>query len=271
MMPAEGAVRYFFKVTLGRKGMLKVNERWVIPIVFAPRQRPPTYSPLRELALSSPHPPSSLPSSREDPSGWTPPGKYTARETMRAGVFRTKVGEIILEARVPRGKVVRAGGEKVDFEVSVTSSNPEQTGRFPPGAIQVSLVMKTSVTAQRLSAFFFLLFFPSFLQLTFPPFFLLFLFHSPSRLAIAANIIDTPILRASSVRPIGPPGGEAVPYPSAAGAGGIVAAAQQGWKVSYGGSIKLVRLLSLPAFSVLPFLSSLSKKSNNGSDRAAET
>jgi hypothetical protein len=151
-MPAEGAVRYFFKVTLGRKGMLKVNERWVIPIVFAPRQRPPTYSPLRELALSSPHPPSSLPSSREDPSGWTPPGKYTARETMRAGVFRTKVGEIILEARVPRGKVVRAGGEKVEFEVSVTSSNPEQTGRFPPGAIQVSLVMKTSVTAQRLSA-----------------------------------------------------------------------------------------------------------------------
>lgn len=160
LAPAEAACRYYLKVTLGRKGLLKVNERWIIPLVFAPRQRAPTYSPLREAAILSQQ--TRLPSSLADPSGWTAPGKYLVRETMRAGVFRTKVGEITLEGRVPRGKVPRGVGEKVEFEIVIRSSNHEQTGRFPARAIQVALVMRTNVTAQKLSAF------PNLLSLFFP-------------------------------------------------------------------------------------------------------
>lgn len=63
--------RYFLKVTLGRKGLLKSNERLIVPIIYLPRGREPRTSPLRTLALSQGRTP---PGPLEDPSGWA--GKY---------------------------------------------------------------------------------------------------------------------------------------------------------------------------------------------------
>ncbi|GAA6043900.1 hypothetical protein JCM8097_004298 [Rhodosporidiobolus ruineniae] len=190
----EASCRYYLKVTLGRKGLLKMNERWLIPIIFVPRQPPPALSPLRELALRENRRP---PSSREDRNAWTAPGKYVVRESVRKGVWKTRTGWVEVEGRVMRGKVARGAGERVEFEVQITSSNPEATGRFPPSCLTVTLMQRTAVTAQRLT-----------------------------------NSIDQPLLRATSVRPLAPPGGESVPLSSRDGGG-------QGWRVTYGGSIKL--------------------------------
>ncbi|GAA5851726.1 hypothetical protein JCM8547_001186 [Rhodosporidiobolus lusitaniae] len=192
----EGSVRYYLKVTLGRKGMLKVNERWIVPLVFAPRQHAPTYSRVRELALREERP---TPGSREDPEGWSRPGKYLVRESVRKGVWKTKSGWVELEVKVPRAKMPRRAGEKVEFEAQIISSNPEATGRFPPASVQVSLVQRTTITAQRL-----------------------------------VNSVDTPLLRAPTVRAIGSLSGEAVPLSGRDGGG-------TGWKVTYGGAVKLTQ------------------------------
>ncbi|GAA5839118.1 hypothetical protein JCM11251_003681 [Rhodosporidiobolus azoricus] len=187
----EASLRYYLKVTLGRKGLLKMNERWLIPVVFVPRQEPPQFSPRRELALREGRRP---PGSREDPQGWSSPGKFRVRESVRRGVWKTKSGWVELEGRVTKGKVARGVGERVDFEVHITSSNPQATGRFPPSCMSVSLIQRTTVTAQHLT-----------------------------------ESIDTPLLRATSVRPIGQ---ESVPLLPADGGG-------KGLQVSYAGSIKL--------------------------------
>ena len=60
--------RYYVKVTLGRKGLLKVNERFIVPVIYVPRAAEPEMSPLRTLALSEGRP---TPGPREDPRGWS--------------------------------------------------------------------------------------------------------------------------------------------------------------------------------------------------------
>lgn len=119
----EGSCRYYLKVTLGRIGLLKLNERWIVPLVFAPRQLvPASPSPLREIALAESNPP---PSSVDDPEGWTEPGKYVTRTALRksGNLFRSsavKGGWVRLEGRVPRPqRFVKGHGELLEFEVQV--------------------------------------------------------------------------------------------------------------------------------------------------------
>lgn len=123
----EGSCRYYLKVTLGRTGLLKLNERWIIPIVFVPRQLIPySASPLREIALAEGNPP---PSSLDDPEGWTERGKYVARTALRksGSLFKSSAirngGWVRLEGRVPRPqKFVKAYGELLEFEVQVRAA-----------------------------------------------------------------------------------------------------------------------------------------------------
>lgn len=118
----EASCRYYLKVTLGRKGLLKLNERWVVPVVFVPRQAPPVSpSRTRTLALAQGRRP---PSSAGDPEGWTAPGKYVARAGGRAGgLFRSRNTWVEVEGKVPRPqKFVKGQGQVIDFEVQVRLS-----------------------------------------------------------------------------------------------------------------------------------------------------
>ncbi|GAA5864052.1 hypothetical protein JCM1840_000686 [Sporobolomyces johnsonii] len=204
----EGSVRYFLKVTLGRRGLLKLNERWVIPVVFVPRQAPPPISPARELALAEGRRP---PHSAEDEVGWTERGKYKDRRSVKRGLWKGKSASIQIEARTIRGhKVERGEKGEVPFEVQITTSNPSVTGRFPPSTVCVYLVQRTTITAQRLT-----------------------------------NAQDALVARALTMHPIGTPSGEAVAVRGAEGG--------TGWRVEYGGSIKLNQ--SIPSSFRAPNLS----------------
>ncbi|GAA5932192.1 hypothetical protein JCM1841_001223 [Sporobolomyces salmonicolor] len=204
----EGSVRYFVKVTLGRRGLLKLNERWIIPVVFVPRQAPPPISPGRELALAEGRRP---PHSAVDEAGWTERGKYKDRRTVKRGMWKAKSASIQIEGRTIRGhKVERGEKGEVPFEVQITTSNPSVTGRFPPSTVCVYLAQRTTITAQRLT-----------------------------------NAQDVLVARALTMHPIGTPSGEAIAVRGAEG--------RTGWRVEYGGSIKLNQ--SIPSSFRAPNLS----------------
>ncbi|GAA5987477.1 hypothetical protein JCM11641_003842 [Rhodosporidiobolus odoratus] len=168
----EASCRYYLKVTVGRKGLFKLNERFIVPIVFVPRQPAPTYSPLRELAVREGR---RRPTSMEDPEGWTEEGKYVVRENVRRGAWKTKTRWVEVEGKVVKGKVSRGTGEKVEFEVQILSSNPEGTGRFCASSVAVTLVQRVTVSAQQLT-----------------------------------NAVDIPVARATSVHALGSSKGESV-------------------------------------------------------------
>lgn len=131
----EGSCRYYLKVTLGRAGLLKLNERWIIPIVFVPRQPiPVSPSPVRRqhlalLASAASANRVATPDSKHDPEGWTDPGKYVTRTATKKSRFKGTGGNAVagwvrLEGKVPKPqKFVKARGEALEFEVQV---------RFPP-------------------------------------------------------------------------------------------------------------------------------------------
>lgn len=159
----EVSCRYFIKITLGRKGLLKLNERWIIPVVFVPRQITPPISPLRELALSRGGGEERPPHSDTDPSGWTEEGKYRMKRSIKkpGSTWRGKGGgmaDIEIEGKTIRGHKVERGDAGtpggtgvVPFEVRIRTSNVAVTGKFIPSMINVFLVQRTAITAQRLS------------------------------------------------------------------------------------------------------------------------
>ncbi|GAA5931456.1 hypothetical protein JCM3775_006858 [Rhodotorula graminis] len=195
----EASCRYYLKVTLGRRGLLKLNERWVVPVVFVPRQAPPVSpSPQRALALAHGRTP---PSSASDPEGWTDARKYVARAgssaARRGGLFKSgaRGAWVEVEGKVPKPhKFVKGQGQAIDFEVHITSD--ANSGRFPASAVAVSLLQRTVVHAQNL-----------------------------------VNTLDTVVLRAQAVRPIGAPDGLPVRLDN-----GV-----QAWRVTYGGSVTLTQ------------------------------
>ncbi|GAA6064398.1 hypothetical protein JCM10212_007136 [Sporobolomyces blumeae] len=216
----EVSCRYFLKVTLGRKGLLKVNERWIIPVVFVPRQARPPISPSRALALARHE--DRVPHSPVDPVGWTDPGKYKMRRTVKkgpssvVGAWARRAGgsgsngsaEVEIEGKTIRGHKVERGDAgspggtgNVPFEVSVTTTNPSVTGKIKPSMINVFLVQRVAITAQRLT-----------------------------------NAQDVVVARATSMHPIGTASNAAAleGYPVELGSG-----RGTGWRVDFGGSVKL--------------------------------
>ncbi|GAA5932257.1 uncharacterized protein JCM15063_001172 [Sporobolomyces koalae] len=200
----EVSCRYFIKVTLGRKGLLKMNERWIIPVVFVPRQITPIISPLRELALRTAG--TRPPHSDVDPQGWTDSRKYVMKRTIKKPSISSwaRIGsggttEIEIEGRTIRGHKVERGDAgspggtgSVPFEVVVKTNNAAITGKFAPNTINVFLVQRTAITAQRLT-----------------------------------NAQDVVVATASSMHPFGPnPDGEPLNNGS-------------GWKAQYGGNVRL--------------------------------
>ncbi|GAA5987665.1 hypothetical protein JCM10908_007157 [Rhodotorula pacifica] len=169
----EGSCRYYLKVTLGRQGLLKLNERWIVPVVFVPRQfRPVSPSPARELELARLPAASSSSttttsttlnpalSSKQDPQGWTDPGKYVSRTALKSSraVFKSSSGGggaqgwVRLEGRVPKPqRFVKGQGELLEFEVQITCSDAASLARFTPATIAVSLLQRTVVSAQGIS------------------------------------------------------------------------------------------------------------------------
>jgi hypothetical protein len=213
----EVSCRYFIKVTLGRKGLLKFNERWIIPVVFVPRQITPSISRLRELHLTTREEEEGgrIPHSDVDPEGWNESGKYLMKRSIKkpsssnTSFFRSSssssgVAEILIEGKTIRGQKIERGdagtpgGQSllgIPFEVEVSTSRLDITGKLKPKNINVFLVQRTSITAQKLT-----------------------------------NAQDVVVSRATSMHPFGISGGDPEGEPFNNGIG---------WKVKFGGNIKL--------------------------------
>lgn len=118
---------YFLKVTLGRKGLLKSNERWVVPIVYVPRQHDPPLSDQRMLATAAGL---AIPGPLVDPGGWS--GK--------------KVRHV-----VKRGLFARSGGKAAWYEVALLLPMPAKFPRTStvPFALKVSGAGCHSAAARR--------------------------------------------------------------------------------------------------------------------------
>lgn len=61
------STRYFVKVTLRRRGLLKANDRLIVPVMFLPRHKAPVGSVERTAAQREGRP---VPGPTEDPAGW---------------------------------------------------------------------------------------------------------------------------------------------------------------------------------------------------------
>ncbi|KAK4048210.1 hypothetical protein OIV83_004915 [Microbotryomycetes sp. JL201] len=129
--------RYYVKVTLGRKGLLKVNERFVVPIIYVPRHAEPEMSAMRTVAAAQGLP---TPGPDEDPSGWR--GKQGLLSNKRAAWYET-VLLLPTPAIFPRLSVI-------PFAIKITSSDPNVTGRFPTSNVRARLVQRALVCAQGL-------------------------------------------------------------------------------------------------------------------------
>lgn len=139
--------RYMIKVTLGRRGLLKSNERWVVPVVFVPRQNGPGMSDARMLAVAGGR---AMPGPLEDPEGWA--GKKVRHAVKRGNVLRgtRHAGyEVTLLLPAP-AKVPRTAS--VPFSLKLTSTDPEATTRFPKAEVSVFLLQRTHVGAQGLAS-----------------------------------------------------------------------------------------------------------------------
>lgn len=139
--------RYLIKVTLGRRGLLKSNERFVTPVVFVPRQNSPSMGDARMLALAAGRP---MPGPLEDPAGWA--GKRVHHAVKRGNLLRgTKHASYEAALLLPfPPKFTRTG--TVPFSLRLTSTDPDTTTRFPKADVSVFLLQRTHIGAQGLAA-----------------------------------------------------------------------------------------------------------------------
>ncbi|KAM0789361.1 hypothetical protein ACM66B_000192 [Microbotryomycetes sp. NB124-2] len=136
--------RYYVKVTLGRRGLLKVNERFVVPIIYVPRHAEPEQSAMRTVAVAQGLP---TPGPDEDPSGWR--GKK-ARQAVRKGLLTSKRAawyETVLLLPTP---AVFPRLSVIPFAIKISSSDPNVTGRFPVRNVKAQLIQRALVCAQGL-------------------------------------------------------------------------------------------------------------------------
>ena len=139
--------RYLVKVTLGRRGILKANERFVQPVVFVPRQNNPAMSDARMLAVAGGRP---MPGPLEDPDGWA--GKKVRHPVKRGNVLRgVKHASYDVTMLLPApAKVPRTS--TIPFSLKLTSTDPEATTRFPKSEVSVFLLQRTHIGAQGLAS-----------------------------------------------------------------------------------------------------------------------
>ena len=146
--------RFFIKLTVGRRGLFKQNERLVVPFVYVPWHEDPPMSPLRTHALLTGQTP---PGPVEDPSG------YAGRK-LRRDVHKSKLAKF--GAKVSRKSVASGGGvwfesivlvptplkyarlSSIDVAIKIASSDPSLTTRFPLESISVSLIQRAFLSAR---------------------------------------------------------------------------------------------------------------------------
>ncbi|GAA97357.1 uncharacterized protein L969DRAFT_94415 [Mixia osmundae IAM 14324] len=138
------SVKWYMKLTLARRGLLRPNERLFAPIVYLCRQPLPAPSPLRELAIAHGQ---KAPGPLEDPPGWQ--GRKS-KLTCKKGVFKAKQAWFEIVVLVPKPSVFARESDGIEFYLKITSSDPEVTSDFPNSAIRVMLVQRTAVSAQGL-------------------------------------------------------------------------------------------------------------------------
>ncbi|ORY87438.1 hypothetical protein BCR35DRAFT_38591 [Leucosporidium creatinivorum] len=136
--------RYYLKVTMGRKGLLKVNERFIVPLVYVPRHSEPEMSAMRTVALAEGRP---TPSPQDDPLGWN---GQKIRHIVKRGMFAGKRAWYDAALLLP-APATFARLSTVPFAIKLTSSDPSTTTRFPLTSLTAYLVQRTHISAQGLS------------------------------------------------------------------------------------------------------------------------
>lgn len=140
--------RYFLKVTLGRRGLLKSNERWMVPVVYVSRQHEPPVSDARMLAQAAGQ---LIPGPLEDPGGWA--GKQIEHPVKRGLFARGPAKQARYEAELLLPTPAQfARTSTIPFALRLTSTDPDLTTRFPPGSISIRVVQRAHVSAQGVSA-----------------------------------------------------------------------------------------------------------------------
>lgn len=137
------SARYYIKVTLARKGLLKINERFITPLIYVPCHAEPEVSPLRAVALAQGRP---TPGPLEDPTGWA---EQKVRHTVKRGVWNGKKAwyEVSLLLPVP---LRFARLSVLPFAVKIRSSDPNTTSRFPLSSVTAVLIQRSYIAAQGL-------------------------------------------------------------------------------------------------------------------------
>jgi len=136
------AVRYYVKVTLARKGLLRPNERLFAPIVYYPRRQSLLFmSDARRQAIVLG---TDLPGPSVAPAAWE--GKVEEK-VIRKGFWGTKKVPykvaMLLPSPLTYGKI-----ESIPYYVKVTSSDSSMLSKLAPASVQVNLTQRTMVSAQ---------------------------------------------------------------------------------------------------------------------------
>ncbi|KAH9814499.1 hypothetical protein DFH28DRAFT_1168645 [Melampsora americana] len=139
------SVKYYIKVTLARRGLLRSNDRLLAPFVLLSRQtQPPNTSVTRQAAYNLGLP---LPNPMEDPDGWMGrkirqyikiPSSYQPRGQNSAW-YEVMV---LLPSPLCYGR-----NRPLPYFLKFTSSDPSVTTDFAPSYFTVSLLQRATLTA----------------------------------------------------------------------------------------------------------------------------
>ncbi|EGG05282.1 uncharacterized protein MELLADRAFT_88140 [Melampsora larici-populina 98AG31] len=139
------SVKYYIKVTLARRGLLRSNDRLLAPFVLLSRQtQPPITSMTRQAAFNLGLP---LPNPMEDPDGWM--GRKIRQYVKIPSSYHTSGPRsawyevmVLLPSPLCYGR-----NRPLPYFLKFTSSDPSVTTDFAPSYFEVSLLQRATLTA----------------------------------------------------------------------------------------------------------------------------
>lgn len=139
------SVKYYIKVTLARRGLLRSNDRLLAPFVLLSRQtQPPITSVTRQAAYNLGLP---LPNPMEDPDGWM--GRKIRQYIKIPSSYQTRGQKsawyevmVLLPSPLCYGR-----NRPLPYFLKFTSSDPSVTTDFAPSYFEVSLLQRATLTA----------------------------------------------------------------------------------------------------------------------------
>ncbi|KAI8454608.1 hypothetical protein BY996DRAFT_4581722 [Phakopsora pachyrhizi] len=139
------SVKYYVKVTLARRGILRSNERLFAPFVLLSKQTQPPIRSLTRLAAVNLGLP--IPNPSEDPDGWM--GRKIRQHIKLNGCGPGRISksawyEVMVLLPSP---LCFARNKPLQYYLKFISSNPALTTEFNDSTFKVSLFQRASLTA----------------------------------------------------------------------------------------------------------------------------